>query len=324
MVSVWWVNSTNSVFGLGALDNWVISWKLDTQNYWYLWNPVKYCLVVLAAFLSWLFFGKKPPRGSKRQRSSFSAIINKRFRYGVIGKKPKRDRKQQQKSKLDRRLRSICTKLDESIVNARIRMAEGDDKIADFTVDNWPTSDVALKVKHPQRDACSVPDPTDIDCFSTSGCFVHKALMSFPNGSSAGLDGISPQLLKKLTAKLNGQTDFSQSLNKSCECDSRWKSNFGTSAVLIWCEINCAKKPDGGLLSIVVGNTFRQLSAKWARYHDFESRQARYGNRQVGVGTKRGAELASQVFRCLIESPQPNEKVILNIDFGNAFNKKLR
>ena len=30
--------------------------------------------------------------------------------------------------------------------------------------------------------------------------------MSFPNGSSAGLNGISPQVLKDLTAKSNGQT----------------------------------------------------------------------------------------------------------------------
>ena len=36
--------------------------------------------------------------------------------------------------------------------------------------------------------------------------------------------------------------------------------------------------------------------------------------------TKRGAELASHSFRCLIESPQPKENVILKIDFENAFN----
>ena len=52
----------------------------------------------------------------------------------------------------------------------------------------------------------------------------------------------------------------------------------------------------------------------------FESREARYGYRQVGVGTKRIAELASHVFRCLIESPQPKENVILKFDFENAFN----
>ena len=73
-------------------------------------------------------------------------------------------------------------------------MAVGDDKIADFTVDNY----AALKLKHPQRETCSVLDPIDIDCFSTSEFFVHKAIMFFPNGSRAGLDCIS--LMSSLTA----------------------------------------------------------------------------------------------------------------------------
>ena len=62
------------------------------------------------------------------------------------------------------------------------------------------------------------------------------------------------------------------------------------------------------------------MSAKCAGCHVFESRQARYGNQQVGVGTKRGAELASHVFRYLAESPQPKENLILEIDFENALN----
>ena len=194
-------------------------------------------------------------------------------------------------------------------------MTVGDDKIADFTVDNY----AALKLKHPQRETCSVPDPTDIDCFSTSEFFVHKSLMSLPNGSSARLDGISPQTLKGLTAKSNGQTElnFLRALvNVILERNIPFKLRpyfFGAKLIAL-------KKPDGGLRPISIGITFRRLSAKCAGYHVFESRQARYGNRQVGVGTKRGAELASHVFRCLIESPQPKENVILKIVFENAFN----
>ena len=105
----------------------------------------------------------KPPRGGQHQRSSLSAIINKRIRDSVE-KNPKRDRKPQQKCELDRRLRSICTTLDEGNVKAGIRMAVGDDKIADFAVDNY----AAFKLKQLQRETCSVPDPTDIDCFPTS------------------------------------------------------------------------------------------------------------------------------------------------------------
>ena len=66
---------------------------------------------------------------------------------GVIEKKPKRDRKPQEKSKLDRRLRSICIEIDDGIVKAGIRMAVGDNKNADFEVKNYS----ALTLKHPQR-----------------------------------------------------------------------------------------------------------------------------------------------------------------------------
>ena len=196
-------------------------------------------------------------------------------------------------------------------------MAVGDDKIADFTVDNY----AALKLKPPQRETCSVPDPTDIDCFSTSEFFVHKALMSFPNGSSAGMDGISPQILKDLTAKSKRQTglNFVRALTNLVNVILEGNVPFELRPYFFGAKLIALKKPDGGLRPIAIGNTFRRLSAKCAGYHVFESRQARYGNRQEGVCTKRGAELASHVFRCLIESPQPKENVIFKVDFENAF-----
>ena len=139
-------------------------------------------------------------RGGKGKGSSLKSIMNNCIRDGVVEKKPKRDRKPQQKRELNRRLRFIHTKLDEGIVAAGIIIAIGDDKLAYSTVDNYTT----IKLKHPQRKTSSVPDPTDIDCFSTSEFLVHKVVMSFPNGS--GLDGISAQILKDLTSKSNWQT----------------------------------------------------------------------------------------------------------------------
>ena len=80
------------------------------------------------------------------------------------------------------------------------------------------------------------------------------------------------------------------------------------------------KKPDGGLRPLAIGNIFRRLSPKSACYHNFESRKARCGISQVGVGCKRGAELSSYVFLFLSASPQSKGNIILNTDFGNAFN----
>ena len=131
--------------------------------------------------------------------------------------------------------------------------------------------------------------------------------MSFPNSSSAGLDGISPQFLKNLTGKSNGQTglNFLRAITNLVNVILEGKLLFEHRPYLFGAELIALKKADGRLRPIAVANTFRRLSAKFAGYHAFESRQARYGNRQVGVGTIRGAALASRVFRCLIESLSP-------------------
>ena len=143
-----------------------------------------------------------------------------------------------------------------------------------------------------------------------------------PDGSRAELDGISPQILKDLTAKSNGQTglNFLRALTNLVNVILEGKVPFELRPYFFGAKLIALKKPDGRPRLIAVGNTFRRLSAKCAKYHVFESRQARYGNRQVGLGTKRRAELASNVFRCLIESPQPKENVILKIHFENGFN----
>ena len=179
-------------------------------------NIALWCL--LLSSLS--YFLEKPPRGGKRQRSSLSAVINKRIRDGVIEKNSKRDKKPQQKSELYRRLRSICTKLDEGNVDAGIRMAVGNDKIADFTVDNY----AALKLKHPQSETCLVPDPTDIDCFSTS----------------------VSQSLKALTAKSNGRTglNFLRVLTNLVNVILEGKVAFKLWPYFFGAKLFALKKPD--------------------------------------------------------------------------------
>ena len=94
--------------------------------------------------------------------------------------------KLQQETELYRQVRSCCIKLDKGFDKAGIGMEVGDDNIAASMVNNH----AALKLSHPQRRLCSAPDATDIDCFSIFELFVHNALMSADNGSSAGLDGI--------------------------------------------------------------------------------------------------------------------------------------
>ena len=144
--------------------------------------------------------------------------------------------------------------------------------------------------------------------------------MSFPNGYSASLYGISSQVLKTLTAKSNERNElkFLRSLTNFVNVILEGKVPFEFRPILLWCKTKCAKKkPDRPING---GNTFHWLSAKYIGINVFESRQASYGSRQVGLGTIRDAQTASHVFRCLIENPQPKENVILKTDFENVFN----
>ena len=64
-----------------------------------------------------------------------------------LRKTQRRQKTAAEQSELDRRLRSIFTKLDAGNVKAGIRMALGDDKIADF--DNLVDNYAAIKLKYP-------------------------------------------------------------------------------------------------------------------------------------------------------------------------------
>ena len=132
--------------------------------------------------------------------------------------------------------------------------------------------------------------------------------LSCPSPMAQWLDGISPQVLKDLTVKSNGQTglNYLGALTNLVNVTLEGKVPFEHRPYFFGAKLIALKTPDGGLRPIAVGNTFKMRRIACLR--------------QVGVGTKRGAELASHVFHCLIESLLHEENVILKIDFENACN----
>ena len=85
-----------------------------------------------------------------------------------------------------------------------------------------------------------------------------------------------------MTAKSNGQTElkFLRALTNLVNVIPEGKVPFALRPYFFGAKLIALKKPAGGLRPIAVGNTLRQLSAKCAGYHVFESRQARYGARR--------------------------------------------
>ena len=93
------------------------------------------------------------------------------------------------------------------------------------------------------------------------------------------------------------------------QCTLSIKTTTATTLTVLCCKNIFTEKTDGGLPSTAVD--FSRVPGETCRIPVFESIQARYRSRQVGVSTQRGAELDPRVFRSLIEYPQPNENVIL-------------
>ena len=180
--------------------------------------------------------------------------------------------------------------LDEGNVKARIRIAVGDKKIAEFTLTTtWPSSWNILTGK-------LALFRTNLFCLSTSDFSVHT------------MSRFLPQRLWCILVTNLGNVIL------------EGKVPFELRPYFVGAKLIALKKPDVWLCLISVGDILRRFSAKCDGYHVFESQLVRYGSRQLVVGTKTGAELASDVFRSLIESLKLEKNVILQTLFENIFN----
>lgn len=80
------------------------------------------------------------------------------------------------------------------------------------------------------------------------------------------------------------------------------------------------KKKDGGIRPIAVGSVLRRLAAKVACFKIREEMSAYLHPHQLGFGTKFGCEVGIHSSRKFILDPNNVGKVLLKIDFKNAFN----
>ena len=161
-----------------------------------------------------------------------------------------------------------------------------------------------------------------IRLFSTSGVFLHKALVSFPNGSSAGLVAFSPKFwkIRPQSWRQTGLT-FLRDLRNLVHVILEEKTTFRSSTEYLPCQINCAKRARWRTTSQRYGQYFSPVIRKlcWIACLLIRACKDREVNKYVKA-PKMEAELASHVFWCLIESPHPKENIIVKIEIERAFN----
>ena len=212
-------------------------------------------------------------------------------------------------------------KINDADISGALRVLSSEDSIA------TPSTEVldVLRSKHPVEMPDAVyPDPPDWSALPPDVTVeeVLAAVQSFPNGSAGGIDGLRPQHLKDMLNQSIGaaHSSLAEALAKLMTVMIHGKAPEGICDIFYGASLTALKKKDGGIRPIAVGNTLRRLASKIVSKRVGRSMEQLVRPEQVGCGTKGGAEAAVHAARCFVEEVQLESRVLLKLDFKNAFN----
>jgi hypothetical protein len=211
-------------------------------------------------------------------------------------------------------------KLEDGDVKGAVRLLCSDDRLAVPQESTFAELCRLHPVAHFDRRL--VPF-TDISPMQVSPSAVRAAVQSFPNGSSAGPDGLWPQHLKDLQI---GSADDSLLLVAVTDLVNlllEGKAPPSIQDLLFDAKLLAIAKKNGGIRPIAVGYVWRRLTAKVVCNHVIEASAAFLAPRQLGFGVSGGAEAAARVARLYLENSEGG-KLFIKVDFRNAFNTVRR
>jgi hypothetical protein len=222
--------------------------------------------------------------------------------------------------------RTISRKVGEGDIRGAARLASSNLGFA-------PVNDItfsALVDKHPtppSGDTENLPPPVNqsTECLILSEPAIKASVISFPNGSSAGQDGLRPQILKDLISSFTGAAGdkIIKYLTVTANMMLRGEVPNCVLPYLYSARLCALEKPGGGIRPIAVGSTIRRLVAKASCKAISKTCGSSLAPLQLGIGTPLGAEAASHSMRRFLQEGEDVE-VILKIDYKNAFNSIFR
>ena len=216
----------------------------------------------------------------------------------------------------------VTTKLSTGDVSGAVRIITSTDSVLS------PTPEIVTKLqdKHPNRyDNSEIPMPDGNSEFSKcSKNEVRAAIRSFKPGSAGGPDGFLPQHLKDLTWDSLGDP-ASKLLDTLTNFQNQiiypGKVPTDVRKILFGANLTALSKPCGGIRPIAVGLLFRRLASKILMGQLHKSKcESLFCPHQLGVGTPKGAESGAHAIRAYVSNSNAKDKVVLKIDYKNAFN----
>jgi len=234
-----------------------------------------------------------------------------------IASRPKKNRKSNFR-------KSVESKLAEGDTRGAIRLLTTDDT---FAPDDDATFQ-SLLLKHPTHPIpTKFPVPPDSpDRLVLEAADISKSIRTFACGTAGGLDSLRPQLLKELTSLTVGDagdrlltaiTNLTNLITVGILPEEIRPIFFGAALVVV-------QKKSGGIRPIAIGNTWRRLAAKAILAKISTSLTQYLSPTQLGVGVQGGAEAAAHAARINYNHQHTSAKVMLKVDFFNAFNQLRR
>ena len=156
-----------------------------------------------------------------------------------------------------------------------------------------------------------------------------KAIRQFPRGTAPGGSGLRAQhLLDALEIPLgDSQNRISGLMATICRTLVCGRGPPALSPWLAGASLFPLRKKDGGVRPIAVGEIFRRLVARLSCASSVIKERAAslfMQAKQLGVGLKGGAEMAVQALRTWLDRQAASPKLVLKLDFSNAYNTVSR
>ena len=263
-----------------------------------------------------------PKRTGKKH--NLVSSIKKRlasFPVNIIEKSVDFRRKPAARSPAQQLSKSVSSKLEDGNLKAAIRLLISEDTISSPNENGFHL----LQEKHPPAtlDLDELQTPEKENCFSVTESIIRKAVMSFPAGSSGGPDGFSPQHLKDLVCCREAGSDLVTALTGFVNMCLSGRCPQEVSKIFFGGRLISLTKKSGGIRPIAIGFTLRRLVSKVANNHGITNLSGYFYPRQLGVGTSGGCEAAVHASRRYLEN-MPRDKIMVKLDFSNAFNSLRR
>jgi len=184
----------------------------------------------------------------------------------------------------------------------------------------------SLQLKHPSppsdRRPIAPPDES-VPQVSFTESSVRRAVLSFPAGSSGGVDGLTPQHLKDMITIQGQSGPLLTALTSFINLIATHGVPESIKAIFFGGRLIALKKKDGGIRPIVVGLCLRRLVSKLMNNYAIDKISNLISPTQLGVGVAGGVEAAVHAARRYVDNLNKDEAVV-KLDFCNAFNTLRR